>query len=77
VFVSISKRFHVYDAETAYQDKFRPELMELHKLKQVPLRALDYAAICGWIDLRFMSPVGTDVKYSDPWNPICKVSFSL
>ncbi|XP_006457553.1 hypothetical protein AGABI2DRAFT_123410 [Agaricus bisporus var. bisporus H97] len=52
-------------------DKFRLELAEAGKLKQVPLRSLDYAAILGGIDFRFTSPIQTDVELSDPWNPSC------
>jgi hypothetical protein len=77
VFVSISRLHPICHAETAHQDKLRPELMDLGKLKQVPLRSLDYAAICGLTDLRFTSPVGKDTKYSNPWLPICQVSFSF
>ncbi|KAF7776470.1 hypothetical protein Agabi119p4_4863 [Agaricus bisporus var. burnettii] len=52
--------------------KFRHELTELGKLKQVPLRALDYAAISGGIQLQFRSPIGAEVELSDPWNPSCR-----
>jgi hypothetical protein len=65
-------RFLVYNTEFVYQDKFRLELMDLGKLKKVPLRTLDYAAICGRIDFRFTSPTATDVN---PWSLSCEVSF--
>jgi hypothetical protein len=75
-FVS-STLYPIYNAENPCQNKFCPELKELGKLKQVPLRALDYAAICGRIELHFTSPIGTDHELSDPWNSSCKVRFSL
>lgn len=52
----------------------RPELTELGRIKQVPLRALDCDAICGYIELQFRSPMGVGVKLSSPWNPFCDVS---
>ncbi|EKM78003.1 hypothetical protein AGABI1DRAFT_107774 [Agaricus bisporus var. burnettii JB137-S8] len=61
-----------YQLRDAAFDEFRPELTALGKLKQVPLRTLDYAAICGRIDFEFVSPTGVDVKFSDPWSPSCK-----
>lgn len=67
----------IYNAEAANQEQFRPELKELGKFRQVPLRTLDYAAICGRVDLQFVSPIGIDTKLSDPWNPSCMVSFSF
>ncbi|KAF7773154.1 hypothetical protein Agabi119p4_5321 [Agaricus bisporus var. burnettii] len=51
--------------------EFRSKLTELGKLVQVPLRTLDFAAICGRIDVRFRSPIGTDVERFDQWNPSC------
>lgn len=56
------------------QDHFRLELVELGKLKQVPLSMFDYAAVCGWIELRFMSPIGMGAQDSDTWNTTCEVS---
>jgi hypothetical protein len=76
-FVSSSRLYCISNAETSHQDVFRDELTELGKLKQVPLRTLDYAALCGRIDLRFTSPVGIDIGLSDPWSPSCKVSYSF
>ncbi|KAF7773463.1 hypothetical protein Agabi119p4_5630 [Agaricus bisporus var. burnettii] len=53
-------------------DHFRLELMELGKLKQVPLSMFDYAAVCGWIELRFMSPIGMGAQSFDTWNTSCE-----
>jgi hypothetical protein len=56
---------------------FRPELLEIGELRQVPLRTLDYAAICGWILVLFTGCGGISDMYSDPWNRSCTVSFSF
>jgi hypothetical protein len=50
--------------------------MKLGKLKRVPLRAMDYAAICGAITLQFSS-VFMSVERSDPWNSSCQASVEL
>jgi hypothetical protein len=63
--------------KTARQDNAHREFRKLGKLKQVALRTLGYAAICGCVTFQFTSPTGTDFKYSDPWNPSCQVSFSF
>ncbi|KAF7768059.1 hypothetical protein Agabi119p4_7302 [Agaricus bisporus var. burnettii] len=63
--------FPIEELRDSAFEQFRPELKELGKFRQVPLRTLDYAAICGRVDLRFVSPVGIDTKLSDPWNPSC------
>jgi hypothetical protein len=42
-------------------------------MKRLPLRALDYSAICGLVELRFTSPLECDIKVSDTWNTSCKV----
>ncbi|XP_006459798.1 hypothetical protein AGABI2DRAFT_177595 [Agaricus bisporus var. bisporus H97] len=60
-----------YKLQCSVFDKFRSELTRLGELKQVPLRTLDYAAICGPIELRFTSPIETNIKLSDPWNLAC------
>ncbi|KAF7776859.1 hypothetical protein Agabi119p4_5252 [Agaricus bisporus var. burnettii] len=52
-------------------DKFRDELIEVGRLKQVPLRALNYAAICGGVELCFKGPIGVDAELSDPWISSC------
>ncbi|EKM76106.1 hypothetical protein AGABI1DRAFT_131622 [Agaricus bisporus var. burnettii JB137-S8] len=52
-------------------DQFREELTDLGKLREVPLRALDYAAICGDVELRFTSPIGVDVTLPDRWIESC------
>jgi hypothetical protein len=46
--------------------------MDLGKLKQVPVRMLDYAAICGTIEIQLICPVGMDL-----WHPNCIVSFGF
>jgi hypothetical protein len=74
-FVSFSIVYPNPDTEATYQDDFRHELTELGGLKQVPLRALDYAAICGRIDLSFTSRIIMDGKHSDTWDRSCEVSF--
>jgi hypothetical protein len=51
--------------------------MELGILKQVQLRTLDRAVICGGVDLRFTYPAGKDIKAFGPWDPSCKVSVIL
>jgi hypothetical protein len=76
-FVSSSRPYPIYNAGSSPQDKFRLELAELGKLKQVPLQSLDYAAIWGGIEIWFTSPIEMDVEPSDPWNPSCEVSFSF
>jgi hypothetical protein len=72
VFVSSSRLYVTYNAQTCSKDTFRHELVELGDLKQVPLRTLDYGAVCGWINLEFTSPIKTPT-----WNPFCKVRFTL
>ncbi|KAF7776479.1 hypothetical protein Agabi119p4_4872 [Agaricus bisporus var. burnettii] len=71
-FISPPLYFPFYPLRDSAFDHFRQELVELGKLKRVPLRALDYAAICGDIELRFTSPIGTDIERTDPWNPSCE-----
>ncbi|KAF7773462.1 hypothetical protein Agabi119p4_5629 [Agaricus bisporus var. burnettii] len=68
----LGRFFPTYRLYSAF-DEFRPGLEELGKLNQVPLRALNYATIRGWIDIRFISPagIGKDAKHSDPWNASC------
>ncbi|EKM75057.1 hypothetical protein AGABI1DRAFT_95166 [Agaricus bisporus var. burnettii JB137-S8] len=61
---------HFELSEAAFAN-LRPELTELGRIKQVPLRALDCDAICGYIELQFRSPMGVGVKLSSPWNPFC------
>jgi hypothetical protein len=76
-FVSPFMLYHISNAESSYQEEFRDELTMLGRMKEMPVRTLDYAAICGRIDLRFTSRIGTDVSVSDPWNPSCEVSYSF
>jgi hypothetical protein len=46
--------------------------MDLGKLKQVPVRTLDYAAIWRMIEIQLTCPVGMD-----PRHPNCEVSFGF
>ncbi|XP_006458966.1 hypothetical protein AGABI2DRAFT_177088 [Agaricus bisporus var. bisporus H97] len=64
--------FPIYILRDYALEEYRPELTTLGKMKEVPLRTLDYAAIFGSIDIWFTSPIGTDVKEFGCWNPSCK-----
>ncbi|XP_006458961.1 hypothetical protein AGABI2DRAFT_217789, partial [Agaricus bisporus var. bisporus H97] len=50
-FLRPSDDFPIYELLNTTFDRFRPEFVALGKLKQMPLRTLDYAAICGTIDI--------------------------
>jgi hypothetical protein len=76
-FVSSPMLCTISYAKVSHQDEFRQELAELGKLKRVPLQALDYAAICGDVELRFTTPAGSNIKVSDLWDPSCEVSYNL
>jgi hypothetical protein len=76
-FVSSFKPYPIFNAELSHQDRFRDELAKLGKLKQVPLQAFDYPAVCGDVELRFTSPTGSGIKVLDPWNTSCEVSFQF
>jgi hypothetical protein len=56
-----------------HQSAFYSELMALGKLKQVPLRRLDYAAIIAPIDVMLKSPIGIDCSHTQK----CSVSFDF
>ncbi|EKM77967.1 hypothetical protein AGABI1DRAFT_129752 [Agaricus bisporus var. burnettii JB137-S8] len=69
---ALGSLFPIYRVRTFAFGEFRSKLAELGKLKQVPLRTLDYTAICGLVLIRVTSPIGIDAKHSDSWNPTCK-----
>ncbi|XP_006458953.1 hypothetical protein AGABI2DRAFT_115916 [Agaricus bisporus var. bisporus H97] len=71
-FTTLGSLFPIYRVRTFAFGEFRSKLAELGKLKQVPLRTLDYTAICGLVHIRVTSPIGIDAKHSDSWNPTCK-----
>ncbi|KAF7773465.1 hypothetical protein Agabi119p4_5632 [Agaricus bisporus var. burnettii] len=71
-FDTLGNTFPIYSLRRRAFEEFRPELTELGKLKEVPLRTLSYAAICGRIDVCFTTPIGMNVKHLEPWDASCR-----